>query len=172
MEKLRKYNISTKESKSIIDEALSRYPQLSSVITKRKTSLEVFDLGDASVYFYNKFPILVKKENFLLPFIDIVDRYKLDIPKVVVDLGAVKFILNGADVMGPGIRYADDGINEEDIVRVVVEEYSRTIALGVSLRSSDKIRERGKSVRNIHYLGDRIWRSLKEHIISDNVKSI
>ncbi|PNV77089.1 MAG: RNA-binding protein [Thermoproteota archaeon] len=112
MEKLRKYKISTKESKNIIDEAVSKYPQLSSAITKRKTSLDVADLGDAFVYLYNGFPILVKKENFLLPFIGIVDKYDIDIPRVVVDLGAVKFILNGADVMGPGIRDADKRIKE------------------------------------------------------------
>lgn len=172
MEKLRRYRISTKESKGIIDDALSRYPQLSNVITKRKTSLEVVDLGETSVYLYNGFPILVRKENFLIPFIGIIDKYELNIPRVVVDLGAVKFILNGADVMGPGVRNADEGIREGDIVRVVAEEYNRTIALGVSLRNSDKIREKGKSVRNIHYLGDRIWRSMREHITNDNVKSI
>jgi PUA domain protein len=167
MEKLRKYKISTKESKGIIDDAMSRYPQLSSLITKRKTSLEVVDLGEAFVYLYNGLPVLVRKENFLIPFIGIIDKYGLDIPKITVDLGAVKFILNGADVMGPGVKDVDERIKEGDIVRVVAEEYNKTIALGISLRNSDKIKERGKSVRNIHYLGDRIWKSMREHITSD-----
>ena len=47
-------------------------------------------------------------------------KFKPERGKVVVDEGAMPYIMNGADVMKPGIIYADESIKAGDFVYVVV----------------------------------------------------
>ena len=80
---------------------------------------------------------------------------------VTVDMGAVPYISNGADVMGPGITDADQEINEGDIVWIRDVKNGAPLGVGVALRSASAIsaREPGKAVRTIHYIGDKLWKS-------------
>ncbi len=78
---------------------------------------------------------------------------------IVVDEGAVKFVMNGADIMKPGIVEADENIKEGDFCYVVVEKKLTPLAVGVALVDGEKMTgEKGKAVKNIHHLNDRIWR--------------
>ena len=78
---------------------------------------------------------------------------------VVVDMGAVKFLANGADVMSPGIVDADPNIEKGDLVIVVDEKYKKPITIGVSLIDGASMvkNKKGKAVKSIHYIGDKIW---------------
>ena len=79
--------------------------------------------------------------------------------KVVVDPGAVKFIINGADVMGPGIVEADPTIKEGDLVIIVEQAHGKALAIGRALiPGSEMPGKKGKAVRNIHYVGDELWK--------------
>jgi PUA domain protein len=80
-------------------------------------------------------------------------------PAVVVDEGAIKFMLNGADVMRPGIRKFDDWGVAGKMVVVREEKKGRAIAVGPSIVSSDEAREmtKGECIKNIHHVGDRYW---------------
>jgi len=83
-------------------------------------------------------------------------------PSARVDEGAIKFVLNGADVMRPGIRTFDDfGAGELVVVRE--EKKGRGIAVGRSLLSSSEMArvQKGPSVKNLHYVGDRFWNLYK-----------
>jgi len=78
--------------------------------------------------------------------------------KVVVDEGALPYVMNGADVMKPGIVYADEGIKTGDFVYVMVEGKSSPIAVGVALVDGEEMRHgKGKAVKNLHHLKDRMW---------------
>ncbi|MCF7866828.1 RNA-binding protein [Candidatus Woesearchaeota archaeon] len=79
--------------------------------------------------------------------------------KVVVDMGAVKFVCNGADLMRPGITNFDENIKKDDFVVVVDETHNKPLCIAISLFSSEelKIQEKGKSLKNIHFIGDDIW---------------
>ncbi|MGC9307795.1 MAG: PUA domain-containing protein [Thermoplasmatota archaeon] len=81
-----------------------------------------------------------------------VERY------VSVDHGAVKFVLNGADVMAPGITDADSSIAEGDLVWVRNPE-GTGIAVGRALVDGPMMVEQssGKAVENLHYIGDELW---------------
>jgi PUA domain protein len=83
----------------------------------------------------------------------------VNIPKVVVDMGAVKYVTNGADIMRPGIRSVDDGIMEGSVVAVVDERHGKPLAVGVSTMSSDGLRAAtsGKVVISKHHVGDDLW---------------
>jgi len=81
------------------------------------------------------------------------------IPQVSVDMGAVKFVVNGADIMRPGITHVDDEVRENGIVAVVDERHGKPLAVGVSKLSATDIRAAtsGKVVKSIHHINDELW---------------
>ncbi len=77
---------------------------------------------------------------------------------VKVDMGAVKPVASGADVMAPGITEAGD-VSEGDGVVVVDERHGRPLAVGIALMDGEEMveRDRGRAVRNVHHVGDALW---------------
>ena len=80
-------------------------------------------------------------------------------PQVFVDEGAIKFLLNGADVMRPGIRKFDDWGPAGKMVVVREEKKGRAIAVGPSEVTSEEVRgmTKGGCIGNVHHLGDKYW---------------
>lgn len=80
--------------------------------------------------------------------------------KVIVDMGAVKFVVSGADIMRPGIVSTDSFEKGEPVV-VVDEKNSKPLAIGISMYSSEEIAslKNGKVIHNIHHVSDRIWQA-------------
>lgn len=79
-------------------------------------------------------------------------------PRVTVDMGAVKFMCNGANVMRPGIRdYSEFGNGA--IVCVAEESRHKFLAVGKALVPSSELdsMEKGEVVRNLHYISDKFW---------------
>ncbi len=81
------------------------------------------------------------------------------IPTITIDMGAVKFVVNGADIMRPGVTKIDDGISEGDIVAVVEERHGKPLAVGVSMLSSGEMQvaSTGKVIQSIHHINDPLW---------------
>lgn len=81
-------------------------------------------------------------------------------PRAVVDAGAVKRIVDGADVMRPGIRAFHGEFSRGSVV-IVEDERGRAIALTAAVvgRAEAEAMERGKVLLNFHHLGDRIWQA-------------
>lgn len=78
---------------------------------------------------------------------------------VTVDMGAVKFVYNGADVMAPGVVDADPSITEGDLIWVRDEKNLQPLAVGVALMSGNDMiaQKKGKAARTLHHVGDGIW---------------
>lgn len=87
------------------------------------------------------------------------DRTLALFPAAVVDEGAIRFMLNGADVMRPGVRKFDDWGAAGRMVVVREEKKGRAIVVGPSLVSSEDARgmAKGGCIRNLHHVGDRYW---------------
>ncbi len=80
------------------------------------------------------------------------------LPQVVVDKGAIKFVVNGADVMRPGIVCMDD-FSKDAIVVIVDEGFGKPLAVGKALFSSSEMLQMtgGKVVSMLHHIGDEYW---------------
>jgi PUA domain protein len=80
-------------------------------------------------------------------------------PQAFVDEGAIKFLLNGADVMRPGIRKFDDWGPTGRMVIVREEKKGRAIAVGPSMVSSSEAQgmSKGGCIKNAHHVGDKYW---------------
>jgi PUA domain protein len=87
-------------------------------------------------------------------------RYRPTKRYVTVDMGAVKFVYNGADVMAPGIVEADPGIAVGDFVWVRDERNRQPLAIGEALMTGTEmnVSEKGKSIKSIHHVGDELWK--------------
>lgn len=94
-------------------------------------------------------------------------KYKPSNKYVIVDMGAIKFVTNGADVMNPGIIDADKDIRPEDIVWICDEKNKKPLAVGIALVTGEDMiqKEKGKAVAIFHYIGDNLWDFIK----SDNI---
>ena len=86
-------------------------------------------------------------------------RFKPQHKYVIVDMGAVEYITNGADLMAPGIIDADEEIQKDEHVWICDEKYNKPLATGIALMDGIKMvnEKKGKSVKIIHYVGDKYW---------------
>jgi PUA domain protein len=118
------------------------------------------------IYKLNEKPFLIvidEKNQKMIPHLkflmSITDLSKFKC--VTVDMGAIKFVVSGADIMRPGIRKIDDGFSKEEFVIVIDETHKKPLSVGVALFSSDEMRSMtsGKVVKNVHYVGDEFWKS-------------
>jgi PUA-domain protein len=128
----------------------------------RKASLEFAETDeDVDLIFVNSKPLLMFVEG--QPFFTVMGAIELSPVKrvVTVDTGAVKFIANGADVMGPGIVSADLEISPGDLVVVVEEKHKKPLAIGKALKSGAEMRGGGKAIKSMHHVGDQIWKGLE-----------
>jgi PUA domain protein len=87
------------------------------------------------------------------------NKYQPKTHFVVVDMGAVGFITKGADVMAPGVVDADPDIQKDDLVWICDEKHRKPLAVGVAVMNGEDMRtmKTGKAVKNLHYVGDRLW---------------
>lgn len=109
-----------------------------------------------SIILVDEEPVLLKKENKIYPFITAAEM--LSIKRVTVDMGAVKPISDGADIMAPGIVEVDENIESGDIVGTEDEKNRKIIAVGISLKESSHLMgNSGKVIKNIHHVGDSFW---------------
>ena len=88
-------------------------------------------------------------------------KYRPERRSVTVDMGAVPFVTNGADVMGPGITDADETVAEGDLVWIKDIKNGAPLAVGKALRSGAELKNKsgGKAIKTIHYVGDKLWKS-------------
>lgn len=97
------------------------------------------------------------------PFLTVrgLQKYKPPRRFVTVDMGAVRFVTNGADVMGPGITEADESISEGDFVWIRDERNKVPLAVGIAMRDTEglKAKEKGKAIMMLHYVGDKLWKA-------------
>ena len=77
----------------------------------------------------------------------------------MVESGAVPYVVNGADVMRPGIVSVSDDIKAGSPAQVVEERHGKPIAICIPLYDAAELRSKttGKMCRNIHHVGDEIW---------------
>lgn len=156
----RRWYLSKKEVKALKKELLRLYPNMplefkrvEKVIEKDLGKIIVID-GKPSFYLYEDkyYPLLTL----------LLEKGYEWLPYVVVDMGAVKPLLRGADIMAPGIREIHGEFREGDPVVIVEEKYRKPFVVGKALVESEVLArgavKRGKVLENIHRIGDKIWK--------------
>ncbi|NTV22776.1 MAG: DUF1947 domain-containing protein [Nanoarchaeota archaeon] len=144
-----KKTLSNKETKEISGE-LASYQ----IILSKKDKLEVED----GILLINNVPVCFLHEGKPIPTLKTQIKSAV-LKKVEVDMGAIRFVTSGADVMRPGIVKIDEGISNGEPIAVVDMTHKKPLAIGIALFSSEEMQgmSTGKVIHNLHYIGDRIW---------------
>ena len=100
---------------------------------------------------------ILKIDDQYLPFLNqtqVLEKF----PNVMVDMGAVKFMCNGANVMRPGIKKYTK-FSKDDVVCIVEESKHKFLAVGKALTDSLELENisKGEVVKNLHYVSDKYW---------------
>lgn len=117
-------------------------------------------LDDAQIITGNGIKILKVNDDYL-PFLSetkMLERF----PSVMVDMGAVKFMCKGANVMRPGIKKFTE-FEKDQLVCIIEESQHKFLAVGKAMVSSSELEEmeKGEVIKNIHYISDKFWETGK-----------
>jgi PUA domain protein len=117
-------------------------------------------LDDAQIITGDGLKILKVDEDYL-PFLSEIEMLE-KFPSVTVDMGAVKFMCKGANLMRPGIKKFTE-FEKDQIVCIVEESQHKFLAVGKSLVNSSELEtmEKGEVINNMHYISDRFWETGK-----------
>ncbi len=88
-----------------------------------------------------------------------------DLPTIIVDMGAVPHIVNGADVMRPGVREFRGKFKQGEILVVRDERNLKSLAITIALKDLDECisLKKGKIAENLHHANDKIWKFVQEN---------
>jgi PUA domain protein len=156
---LRKYTLSKSDAAGVI-EALNRWPK--SAVPEKLKVIQVVEIEEGKELLTGDDFEAVKIGQKVLPLLANESLLK-SFPSVRVDMGAVRFVCNGANVMRPGIVQMDD-FKKGDIVVVKDNTHGKYLAVGLALTSSEdaKAMSKGSVVENKHYISDKFWEAYKQ----------
>jgi PUA domain protein len=123
-------------------------------------TIEVLETGtELHMYLVEKEPFLLEKDGIIFPSIRGALARPFPERRVVVDMGAVPYVVNGADIMRPGIKSVSPDVKAGRPVQIVDERHGKPLALGVALFDAEDLiaQEKGKVVKTFHHVGDEIW---------------
>ena len=153
--KVKKRNFLKKKKIKEIKAELGEYGDL----LQGKKNVEILEAEPNSFILVDGEPYIIIIDDKPFPTLKAALKTDIDAKTVTVDMGAVRFVTNGADIMSPGIVAADDNIEPGDIVLIVDETHHKPLAIGVSLITGEEMVENdsGKAIETKHFVGDEIW---------------
>lgn len=160
--KRRRHFMKEKEAKKFLIEVSETLGTDIEQFLGSKMRVEVNESEAAEIFIFDGKPLLARTDGHLFPTLAFEELLPL-MPKIVVDMGAVPYVCKGADVMSPGVVSINGEFKENDVLLVVDERHGKPLAVGVALFSSEDMKgvSRGKTVKILHFVGDKLWNSLK-----------
>jgi PUA domain protein len=121
------------------------------------------EAGDTLYAINNELKLWKSNEGYI-PVLTLLLNKRVDLKKIIVDKGAIKYVANGADIMRPGIIEIDPTIKKGDILVIVDETHDRALAIGKALFDAKVMKEKdsGKVVKNLHTINDSVWEFEKQ----------
>jgi len=150
--------ISKSETSKILEQINSQWK----IELPKQKNIKTHEVDEKGVIITGDGITAVKIGDDILPFLDdiqILEKF----PYVTVDMGAIKFVCKGANVMRPGITKFSD-FESGDIVCVIEESQKKFLAVGKAKMSSMELdgTSKGEVIKNMHYISDNFWESKKE----------
>ena len=151
-----RHRLKSKDIRKLLNELQASF---SCDFFNEKSNVETGEVEDTKMVFVDNLPCFFYYDNNIFFTLKGLENYGPKEQFVVVDMGAVKFVTNGADVMAPGIVDADENIFEDDQVWICDEKNHKALAVGIALMSGEQMKneKKGKAITIIHYVGDKLW---------------
>ncbi|MCS7125009.1 MAG: DUF1947 domain-containing protein [Candidatus Bathyarchaeota archaeon] len=159
----KRHFLKEKEAKNLLKEASEKMKIDLEKVIGSDVRVEYVETSFGEVFLINGKPAIFKIGERLYPTLFFEEAFAL-MSKVVVDMGAVRHICNGANVMAPGIVRFEGAFKRGDLVLVVDEKYGKPLAVGEIAYDSDEITHvrQGVVVNTVHFVSDKIWNYLRE----------
>ena len=124
-------------------------------------NLKVHQISNEAQIITGKGIKILKINDEYLPFLSETETLE-KFPNVVVDMGAVKFMCKGANLMRPGIKKFTE-FEKDNLVCIIEESQHKFLAVGKAMVSSSELEdmEKGEVVKNLHYVSDKFWETGK-----------
>jgi len=157
---LKTFVLSKSETNELLDKLRSDWPH--DAIPKVK-SIKVYEVEEGRRLLVADDTVAVQMRDSIVPFLGSNPEVLQRFPFVTVDMGAVKFVCNGAKVMRPGITNFGS-FKKGDIVMIKDQIHGKALAVGVALENSEaaKAMTKGYVIENLHYISDKMWEAYKE----------
>jgi PUA domain protein len=125
----------------------------------KNSTVETGDFDDVKIILVDGEPCFLYYENRIIFTLFGINKFNPKKNFVIVDMGAIKFVTSGADVMAPGIIDADESINENDQVWICDETHHKPLAVGIAIMNGEEMKKekKGKAIKTIHHVGDKVW---------------
>jgi len=158
----RRHFLRERESSQLLEELSAKLSLNVKQLLGNKTQVEEAETQTAKIFFVNNRPLLAIADNNFLPTL-LFDEALTLLPKIVVNMGAVPYICNGADIMAPGVVKIEKNYKTNQYVVVMDERHHKHLAIAIALTDSQTASkmQHGKIAKNIHYVGDNLWNQLK-----------
>ena len=157
---MRKYTLSKSDISEITQVVSNSWPK--AVIPSKMKDIQVVEIEENNSLLIGEDFLAIKIEQYVLPLLTKEEALQ-SFPNISVDMGAVKFVCNGARVMRPGIVSMDE-FKKDDIVVVKDNQHGKYLAVGIALISSQEAQSmsKGPVVENKHYISDKFWEAYKQ----------
>ncbi|MDH5734224.1 MAG: RNA-binding protein, partial [Candidatus Bathyarchaeota archaeon] len=132
---LRRRSLREKEAKQLLLEFSRNLRFDAEKIFGLDPRVEIVETHDLEVFLVNGKPMMVRFNNVLFPTL-IFDKVLSFLPQIVVDMGAVPHVCNGADIMAPGVRRITGKFKESDPLLIIDERHGKPLAIGLALFNS------------------------------------
>ncbi len=159
----RRYQIRKDERKQLLKTVMDRIGLDFDATFGQKLQVEVMEAHKVRVYIVDGRPLIAESEEDVFPTLLFEEQLSKQ-PKVVVDMGAVPYVCNKADIMGPGITEIQGEFRPKDLVTVLDIKNRRPIAVAEAIYDSETSAKtkKGKLFRNLHCVGDEVWAAIKD----------
>jgi PUA-domain protein len=161
-QKCRRYSLKTKEAKQILEQISEKLHLNLEDIIGAKANVETVETDFGEVLLIEGKPMLFKIGGEVSPTL-LAKEILAKVPKVVVDMGAIPHVCNGADIMAPGIVRYEGEFQKDDFVLIIDVKHSKPLAIGKALYNAEtaKSTKKGVVIKNIHYVSDAVWNFIK-----------
>ncbi|VDN53722.1 unnamed protein product [Dracunculus medinensis] len=156
--------------KQIRAKILEQYPSLESYINEILPKKESFKLVKCKDHieliadFEGNIIFIKPRDISYIPSLRLLHKYPFMMPHQQVDKGAIKFVLNGSQIMCPGLTSPGAKMNEDipkdSLVAIMAEGKEHALAIGIMKLSPEEIRSvnKGIGIENLHHLNDGMWK--------------
>ena len=161
-----RHYIKSSEIKTLKEDISNQYDEtfIDQIIPKKARIEVIYTEAGDTLYAINGELKLWKSEENYIPVLTLLLKGDITIKTIIVDMGAIKFVTNGADIMRPGITKIDPSIKKGDIVRIVDETHGRALAVGKAMYDAEEMAKitKGKVIKNLHTIKDSVWTFARE----------
>jgi len=158
----RRYSLKSSETKILLTKASEKLGSIIGDFIDSKANIEAIETDKREVLLVNRKPLLFREGEAVYPTL-MFQELLSKLPKVVVDMGAIRHVCNGADIMAPGIVRFEGEFSKGSLILVVDVKHGKQLALGEAQYDAEAAKsiKKGVVVKNIHYVSDDIWNAIK-----------